>query len=403
MANYASGVRVRLAYVAEAIGNRGVTPGSPSMKTLRATERAINLTKGLLETAEVRVDRQIADQRHGFNQVGGTVGFELSQNAYDDMLGALLGGLWTTTGNSPRTGSTSIAATAYSSSGPTYGTLVMTTGNFWTMGFAPGMTVTTSGFVTPANNSSTVMILAISTDGLTMTIDNIAAAADVAAAGREIIANGEILSVSNVLQTFTFERRFEDIVQYEQFLGVTINDASLEISPTRLVGGTFTMLGMSATARSGTTLGTPAAAPSYAPFSAFDAKLLFNGTPFAAMTSMRINFRNNRQIQPVISSKFSPDIFDGRCMIDGDASFFLNDTSFLDQYFYTEQDNTVAVIKLVGIAGDYLTIIMPRIKINASTKSPPQEGPITVAGTFAALKDDNARTNNEMILQRSTT
>jgi hypothetical protein len=398
MASYASGVRVRLAYVAET--TRGVTPGSPSMKTLRATERAINLTKGILETAEVRVDRQIADQRHGFNQVGGTVGFELSSQAYDDMLEATLGGAWTTGGNSPRTGSTTIQATAYNSTGPVYGTFVLSSGSFWTMGFAPGMSITSAGFVSGGNNTTNNMIRAISTDGLTATMDATTMAADAAAAARTITAEGEVLSVNNILKTFTFERRFEDIAQYEVFKGVTINDLSLEISPTRMIGGTLTMLGMSATARSGSTLGAPAAAPALAPYSAFDARLLIGASDFAAMTSMRINLRNNRQVQPVISSKFTPDVFDGRCMIDGDASFFLTDTSTLDNYFMNETDTPITcVIKMIGLAGDYLTIMMPRVKFNAATKNPPQEGPVTVAGTFAALRD--ALSGNEMFIQRS--
>lgn len=394
---FGSGVRVRLAYVAEV--TRGVTPAGPSMKTLRATERGINLTKGLLETAEVRPDRQIADQRHGFNQVGGTVGFELSSEAYDDMLEAALGGAWTTAGNSPRTGATSIAATAYDAGPPEVFSVLTIGGNAWTLGFIPGMSVTVTGFG-DANDTTDTTILAISEDGTDITVDNLLAVDAASGAGRSITANGEILKVGNVLKTFTFERRFEDILQYEVFRGVTVNDMTIELSPTRMVGGSFAMIGMSASARDSSTLGAPSAAPAFAPYSAFDSKLYVGGAQFAAMTSMRINMRNNRQVQPVISSHFTPDVFDGRCMIDGDASFFLQDTSVLDTYFYQETDTPITwACRLNGLDGDYMVLMAPRIKLNAATNNPPQEGPITIAGTFAALLDSLSGT--EFAIQRS--
>src|SRR5277367_3021637 len=88
----ASGIRALLAYVAEV--TMGVTPASPTLKTLRATTRNVNPSIKTLETKEVRPDRNIKDVRHGFQEIGGSVGFELSVQTYDDFLAALLGSTW---------------------------------------------------------------------------------------------------------------------------------------------------------------------------------------------------------------------------------------------------------------------------------------------------------------------
>lgn len=88
-----AGTRVDLSYVEETTA--GETPATPSMKELRATVRNINPSKNILDSEEVKDHRQMVDQRHGFNSVGGNIDFELAYEDYDDMLEAALGGSWT--------------------------------------------------------------------------------------------------------------------------------------------------------------------------------------------------------------------------------------------------------------------------------------------------------------------
>jgi hypothetical protein len=84
----AHGNRVEFAYVIESVV--GTAPVTPTMKVLRLTNpRRMQLDKNILQSEEVRSDRQIADSRHGFNSVTGQLGFEFSLESYDDMLGQL--------------------------------------------------------------------------------------------------------------------------------------------------------------------------------------------------------------------------------------------------------------------------------------------------------------------------
>lgn len=101
---FASGARHGLSYVAET--TFGVTPSTPSMKEFRHTGTTLTLQKQMLESAEIRSDRQIQDARHGNRNVAGNLSFELSFGAFDDWLEAALGGTWATNvlkaGTTPR-------------------------------------------------------------------------------------------------------------------------------------------------------------------------------------------------------------------------------------------------------------------------------------------------------------
>ena len=84
-----------LSYVAETV--HGETPATPSMLKLRTTNPlGLSPTKALLESEEVFAHRQRENVRHGLKGVGGNIPIELSYEAFDDWLEALLSGAWST-------------------------------------------------------------------------------------------------------------------------------------------------------------------------------------------------------------------------------------------------------------------------------------------------------------------
>lgn len=73
----------------------GVIPANPVWQTVRHTGTTLALSKETLQSEELRDDRQIADFRHGAQQVGGDISIELSYGSFDVILEALLEGTWT--------------------------------------------------------------------------------------------------------------------------------------------------------------------------------------------------------------------------------------------------------------------------------------------------------------------
>ncbi len=90
----ASGARHSIAYIAEV--TYGTTPATPVFKKVRHTGVTIGLSKDVVESGEIRDDRQISVSRHGNRKVGGDIEGELSYGSFDDLLEAALCGTWAT-------------------------------------------------------------------------------------------------------------------------------------------------------------------------------------------------------------------------------------------------------------------------------------------------------------------
>jgi len=88
----ASGSEHGLRYCAE--NTFGITPGTPTMVSLRHTGCSVILSKDTFQSAELRSDRQITDFRHGTYQVGGDINSEISYAEFDPLFAGGFGGTW---------------------------------------------------------------------------------------------------------------------------------------------------------------------------------------------------------------------------------------------------------------------------------------------------------------------
>jgi hypothetical protein len=376
----ASGTRAGLSFCRETA--HGTTPATPTFKTLRATERNINLTKTILESAEVNPHRNYTDVRHGFNSVSGSAGYELSRDAFDDVLSGALGSAWATPG----------AATTNLSTSSVDDSFNRATGSFITDGFKAGMFLTAAGFTNAPNNGHhrilTVSALKITTDSILVT--------EAAAGGHTAQLTGETLKIGTNLTTYSVLRRFDDVQRNQLFRGTAINKMDFNVAPDAIVRGSIDFLGMSATdmldnteldALLGTSGLTPTPAPSHAPYAGFDGAIFIGGEELAVVTAIDLTLTNNRKNQGVVGSKFSPDIFEGRASVEGKLSFLLEEDSGLYSDFFNEVETSIA-IQLLDLNGDdFLVMGLPRVKINSAEINPPQEGPIVVSANYRAIFD----------------
>lgn len=366
----ASGTGVRIGYVQEV--TRGLTPPTPTLKTLRLTQRDINLDKETLESKEVRQSRQKADVRHGFNHVVGTFGFELSIAAYDDWLAYTLANSWVAV--------TSGIGTFNAVASPAKFTRA--TGSWVTDGFRPGDWVTTTGFT--GGNNGTFQVTTVTALDLSVaaTLTN-----ETGAGNEQVDVQGKRLDTGTSLLTTTVERQFTDITKFQVFRGTAVDKMKLAVTQKNLAGGTFSMIGMSSLAGAGTSISAspPTAAPTHSPFAAFDGSIYHNGTSVAVVTSFEVDLNNNRKLEGVIGSKFSPDVFEGEADITGSTSLFLEDMAYYDEFF--NEDEVSMSMKLLDPNDiDFMVITFPRIKWLNNKIDPPQNGPIVQVVPFRALE-----------------
>ncbi len=374
----ASGASVGITYVAET--TRGTTPSSPTMITLRTTSRNLNPSKGLLTSNERRSNRQVQDARHGFKQVSGSLGFELGMSDYDAMiLAAMSDSAWTAGVSTGTTSLTSVNATSK---------FTRASGSFLTDGIKKGDYITTTGM-----GQTTTYFLVTAASALELTVSP-APVDNTADADEVITVQGRTADIGSTLSTFTFERQFADITQFQTFTGCAINTMSVSIQPESIVTANLDIVGMGFGNMSGTTLdATPTAASFTSPFSAFDGSLYIDGVAQTVVTGVDFQIQNGRGVQGVVGSNTSPDVFEGTAVVTGTLSYFLEDATLISLF----EDETEAALSIkldeLGDTSDFHSLFFPRIKLNTSDIDPGQEGPIVANATFQALYDSTNDTS----------
>lgn len=380
----ASGARSRILYIAEV--TPGTTPVTPAMTVLRTTSRNIQGRKNMMESPELRPEAQTADLRHGFNQVEGSPGFALGVEAYDDMLEAALRGTWAAvvTSGTPDMGADS----------PT-STFTRSAGSWVTDNFRPGDIIETSGF-SEADNNGLFRVTVVAATALTV---DATLATEAQTAAKTLDLKGKRLDVSTTLKTFTFEKQFLDIVQYQPFRGVAINTLGMSIQPERVVTATIGLLGMSFGAMTGTSVADSVIdATESSPFSAFDGAMYEGGSSVSVVTGLDFSIDNGRTLQAVVGSKYSPAVFEGTADVTGTLTALFEDADLYNK-FVNETESSLW-LKLEDINGsDFLNIVMPRVKYTGGEIDPPQEGPVPQSLPFVALL--NTTQGTSISLQRS--
>lgn len=379
-----SGSNVSISYVAET--THGTTPGTPTMKPLRLISRNINPTKGSLISAELRQDRQGGQARHGFRSVAGSFGFELGLVDQDDWIEAALGGTWATvTGMATGTVTTVQAGKTYTRAA----------GSYLTDGLLPGDTIDWTGFVQADSNGRKTIAAVTAT---VMTVIEAIGTGETAVAGTSALFPGKRLKVGTTLKTFTVERRFSTITQFQGFRGVAVNQMSLSITPENIVTGTYDVIGMNFDALTGTTLGTPAAAGSGAPFNGFLGALYEAGVVMGLITAITIQINNSRTVSPVLFAFGSPDVYDGPAEVTGSVTVQFQDAVMLNK-FINETTSSLNLRMDDLTSTGFMRVYIPSLLYTGGPIDPPASGPVLINMPWRANPDVASGTN--LMFQRS--
>lgn len=350
---------------------------------LRATERNVGLERDIIETSEVRKDRQFASVRHGFNRVTGSVGYELSLISYDTMIEMAMADRWQAVTVSA-TGALTLTPDA---PGSKTAVLVRAAGDWVDDGIRIGDVLRGSGSATAANNTNYVVLEVTSVTDL-----KVGNPAETLVGGdppTTVIFPGRRIDIGTVLNTLTVQRSYNDLPKYEVFRGVTVNNMSWTMAPGEVVGGTFDMLGMTAAGLSDTPLVNESLAPTTDFMSAFDGEMYEGGEHNAVVTSMEFTLENNRQLQAVVGSAFSPGMFEGRAGVSGTISAFFRGGPLFNKFINEEPTpitmkmNNPGAVDGAGL--EFIAVTLPRAVFTGATISPPQEGPVSMDMPFRAL------------------
>lgn len=383
MPNIAEGLKKSIFYKRET--TPGVLAGPTGAKTLRRVTGAFNLSKEAYNSEEIRVDYQMVDFRHGVRSVEGSLNAELSPGSYVDFLASAVGRDFTAiTTTSP--GSVTVAGT-----GPTY-TISRATGSYITDGIKPGYVIRFTGLTATADNNKNLLVTAVTsaTSITVIPLNGVAMTAGTTATGAAFTVPGKVTYVPSTGHTddsYTFEEFYEDIAQSEAFVGCKVGSANIALPATGLVTTDFSFMGLDL-GRSGTTqyFTAPTVQGNSGIFASVNGALLVDGLPVALVTSLTINIDRGLASEAVVGSNVKPEIFEGKVMVSGEFSTLFSDRSISD-IFVNETEVSLVAALTTSSAGnaDFVTISMPRIKVNSDTKAD-STGAIIASNSFQALK-----------------
>lgn len=201
----------------------------------------------------------------------------------------------------------------------------------------------------------------------------------------------DTLKAGVVLHSFTMERLFADIGQYQVFTGAVVNQMKLTIVPNDMVKGTFSLLAKDSTA-SGTSLGAPTDVATFDAFDGFSGTITEGGTTIATVSSLDLTLDNNISPTFVVGANTTPQMVPGQSNLTGTVTAYFADATMLNK-FINETESSIA-LTLEDTAGNSLAISIPRVKYTGG-ELPVQDtsDPIMLNMPFQALRDDTAGTN----------
>jgi hypothetical protein len=364
----------------------GTLAGNTSGKLLRRVTANFNLVKEAYESSEIRVDRQVADFRHGVRSAEGTLNGELSSASYADFMGSIVGKDFTAV-----TLGSAVQATV-TVSGTTY-TLVRAIGSWLTDGLRVGMVVRASGLTTTADNTKNLLVASLTAtnavvvplNGSTLTAQGTASSVTLTAPGKQTF----VPATGHTDDSYTVEEFYADIAQSEVYTGMKVNSVSVQLPATGLTTVDIGFAGKDL-AQTGTTqyFTSPTAQNSNGIFAAVNGVMLVDGAPVALITSADFAVERATENATVVGSNSVADIFTGRIRVTGNMSVYFQDAAFRD---YFDDETPVSVVLTVTADStansDFVGFTLPKVKLGSFTKDDGELG-IVASASFQALLND---------------
>lgn len=379
----ATGVGKQVIYKAQtALGTKASTG---SAQILRRVTSNLELRKNTFQSNEIRTDYQISDFRHGTKYVEGNLNGEISPGTYKDFFAAALRRDFAAV-----TALTGLSITITGSAAPY--TITRGSGSFLTDGIKVGDVVKfTAGSFAAPNTGKNLFVASVA--ALTLTVyplnnSSMTAEGPIATATLTVVGKKTYVpTTSHTNKYFTFEHWFSDISESESFVDCKVNTVGVAITPTGMATVDFGFIGRSQDLAASQYFSSPTAATTTGIVAGANGLLMVGGATVGNVTGISFDINGNMTREDVIGSTSSPDIFAGSVLVSGQLTILFEDDTY-SQMFEDETEASVAVALTTSndAAADFVSFVMPRIKVGGNSKDDGQKG-IVQTLPFTALLD----------------
>lgn len=363
----------------------GTTPATPVMKTLRYTGEALDDSIDTQTSQEIRSDRMTADLVLVDSSPGGNFNFELSFDAYDDLLESLMMSTW---------GSALAIAGVAGDITVTTGTnkLTSTTGSKFT-NVLLGQWIKLSGFTASSGVNNGYYLVTAKTSNSDLTLSPNITTTETPS-GTDAKVDGAIIRNGVTEASYTFLKRFEDLaaVTYHYFTGCRIGSMSLEMATGSIVTGQFGVMGKDSNLTETQIAGsTYTAAPTEVVMNSVSnvQNLLQDTASFGttgAISQLTLEINNNHREQKGIGVLGNVGIVAGSLSVTMNASLYFESKTQYEKF--KQQTSFRMSFRLQDTAGNAYIVTLPKCKYESMTVNSSQiDSDVAAEASIRAILD----------------
>lgn len=202
---------------------------------------------------------------------------------------------------------------------------------------------------------------------------------------------GNVLKAGVTRRTFTIQRLFRDIGQYETFTGCEVNTFSLTVGTNAMVTGNINFVGKDGGFSDAPLSLSPVSPGALAPFDGFSGSLFEGGREIATVTSIELQINNSLTPLYVIGDRSTAGIDAKRINITGTVSAYFANLDLLRR-FLDEEESSLKIVLGNGADHSY-ALEIPRLKYTGGDNPVNDESAVQLSLPFQALLDATAGSN----------
>jgi hypothetical protein len=187
---------------------------------------------------------------------------------------------------------------------------------------------------------------------------------------------------------YTLEEWYSDISRSEVFADMKVSAAAVTVPATGLCTAAFDFVGAASPSRTGAqVLTTPTAETTTPIVSAVTGAIIANGVSVGYLTGANFTISNNANVEAVVGSNHSPDIFIGRTSVSGSFTAMFSDGALQALFDAESTFNLVIVLPAdATTASEFVSFSMSKVKLTSDT---PDDGEKSIVRTYAFTAEIN--------------
>jgi hypothetical protein len=379
----ATGSLAEYSYVAESVF--GSTPVGQPFKRIRDVNLNVNLQKEIRQPDARLSSRVRQNLFHGYKSVSGDILGEISEQPWDDLLEAAIGGTWATAAPIASAFTASVDAANSRITCATAGY------NLISNGFREGEIFYLTSPNGPVAGITGVYLTAVSVSSSTIEVEpGTLTSTSSSVAVNRVYEVGRKASLDGTYRSFTIERWLTDRNLYQQFKGVRVNQVTFSVPASGLATLSFNLIGRDASSFSSTSVAsTYTEAAQTTPYTAVNGTLFEGNSVLGVVTAAEISINNSLVAPQTVGSETVSNIFFGRFVeVTGQISVLFSSSSAFDKFIQeTESKLILQLQNTQALDADtkFISIVIPRLKYSGGEVDTSSDSGITVSLPFVAL------------------